>query len=178
MLYWDLVDAYVRDYPTLFYGDPADARTDRRVAADDEERALLWKGRKTAFGAIAQLAPDYYLHDTVVQDALRVQTMTSVVDALLGYSGLAMLVEEMELKSADGIGTLALRIEDGGVTETAAKTLPIVLRRVDLALDRIESGVFGVCVECGKKVQLGRLDAVPWARHCIDCQELQDQGEL
>jgi glycolate oxidase len=37
-----------------------------RVAADDTERALLWKGRKTAFGAIAQIAPDYYLHDTVV----------------------------------------------------------------------------------------------------------------
>ena len=27
---------------------------------------MLWKGRKTAFGAIAQIAPDYYLHDTVV----------------------------------------------------------------------------------------------------------------
>ncbi len=40
--------------------------TDVRLAADDSERALLWKGRKTAFGAIAQIAPDYYLHDTVV----------------------------------------------------------------------------------------------------------------
>lgn len=40
--------------------------TSVRVAADDEERALLWKGRKTAFGAVAQLAPSYYLHDTVV----------------------------------------------------------------------------------------------------------------
>jgi len=37
-----------------------------RVAADDTERAALWKGRKTAFGAVAQIAPDYYLHDTVV----------------------------------------------------------------------------------------------------------------
>lgn len=37
-----------------------------RVAADDAERAALWKGRKTAFGAVAQIAPDYYLHDTVV----------------------------------------------------------------------------------------------------------------
>ena len=37
-----------------------------RLAADEQERALLWKGRKTAFGAIAQIAPDYYLHDTVV----------------------------------------------------------------------------------------------------------------
>jgi len=40
--------------------------TNVRLAADDTERALLWKGRKTAFGAIAQIAPDYYLHDTVV----------------------------------------------------------------------------------------------------------------
>ncbi len=39
---------------------------DVRVAADDAERALLWKGRKSAFGAIARVAPDYYLHDAVV----------------------------------------------------------------------------------------------------------------
>jgi glycolate oxidase len=37
-----------------------------RVAADEEERALLWKGRKSAFGAIARIKPNYYLHDTVV----------------------------------------------------------------------------------------------------------------
>jgi glycolate oxidase len=37
-----------------------------RVAADEAERALLWKGRKSAFGAIANIAPNYYLHDTVV----------------------------------------------------------------------------------------------------------------
>lgn len=37
-----------------------------RVASNDEERARLWKGRKTAFGAVAQIAPAYYLHDTVV----------------------------------------------------------------------------------------------------------------
>jgi glycolate oxidase len=37
-----------------------------RVAADETERALLWKGRKSAFGAIAQIAPHYHLHDCVV----------------------------------------------------------------------------------------------------------------
>ena len=37
-----------------------------RVAQDEAERALLWKGRKSAFGAIAHIKPDYYLHDTVV----------------------------------------------------------------------------------------------------------------
>jgi glycolate oxidase len=37
-----------------------------RVNADAEERALWWKGRKSAFGAVARIAPNYYLHDTVV----------------------------------------------------------------------------------------------------------------
>jgi DnaK suppressor protein len=53
-----------------------------------------------------------------------------------------------------------------------------LVRRVDEALDRMETGEYGVCVACGKKVQIGRLDAVPWARHCIECQELQDRGEI
>ena len=53
-----------------------------------------------------------------------------------------------------------------------------ILRRIDDALDRIEAESYGECLNCSKKVQKGRLDAVPWARHCIDCQELQDLGQL
>jgi len=37
-----------------------------RIAQDENERMLLWKGRKSAFGAIARIKPNYYLHDTVV----------------------------------------------------------------------------------------------------------------
>jgi glycolate oxidase len=40
--------------------------TSSRRAGSDAERALIWKGRKTAFGAIARIQPNYYLHDTVV----------------------------------------------------------------------------------------------------------------
>jgi DnaK suppressor protein len=53
-----------------------------------------------------------------------------------------------------------------------------VVRRIDAALHRIDDGSYGSCLHCGKKVQLARLEAVPWARHCIDCQELQDRGEI
>jgi len=53
-----------------------------------------------------------------------------------------------------------------------------ILKRIDDALDRIEAETYGECLNCGKKVQLGRLNAVPWARHCINCQELQDLGKL
>jgi glycolate oxidase len=51
-----------------------------RVAADDAERALLWKGRKSAFGAIARIAPDYYLHDAVVPRTRLVDVLRQVYD--------------------------------------------------------------------------------------------------
>jgi len=52
-----------------------------------------------------------------------------------------------------------------------------IVRRIDAALDRIEAATYGTCLNCEKKVQIGRLEAVPWARHCIECQELLDRGE-
>ncbi len=49
-----------------------------RVATHPTERALLWKGRKSAFGAVAQKAPDYYLHDTVVPRTKLVEVLTQI----------------------------------------------------------------------------------------------------
>ncbi|CAN5782094.1 FAD-linked oxidase C-terminal domain-containing protein [soil metagenome] len=49
-----------------------------RVAADEAERALLWKGRKSAFGAVARVAPNYYLHDTVVPRTRLVEVLREV----------------------------------------------------------------------------------------------------
>jgi len=53
-----------------------------------------------------------------------------------------------------------------------------LLTLVTEALDRTKNGSYGVCVECGEEVQSKRLEAVPWARHCIECQEKQDKGLL
>jgi glycolate oxidase len=49
-----------------------------RIAADEAERALLWKGRKSAFGAVARIAPNYYLHDTVVPRGRLVEVLEKV----------------------------------------------------------------------------------------------------
>lgn len=53
-----------------------------------------------------------------------------------------------------------------------------LLQMIEEALARIEAGRFGQCQHCGGPMLAKRLDAVPWARHCIPCQELQDQGLL
>jgi DnaK suppressor protein len=53
-----------------------------------------------------------------------------------------------------------------------------VLQMVNEALERLKNGTYGLCVSCQREVQVKRLEAVPWARHCIECQEKQDQGLL
>ena len=63
-----------------------------RAAASDEERELLWKGRKGAFGAIANIAPDYYLHDTVVPRAVLADVIASVNEIAARYDVLVMNV--------------------------------------------------------------------------------------
>jgi DnaK suppressor protein len=49
---------------------------------------------------------------------------------------------------------------------------------IDQALTRIEEGAFGLCQNCGAPMSEKRLDAVPWAPHCIPCQELAEKGLL
>lgn len=39
------------------------------------------------------------------------------------------------------------------------------------ALERIRKGHFGECVNCGSEIETNRLEAIPWARYCIRCQE-------
>ena len=53
-----------------------------------------------------------------------------------------------------------------------------ILQLVQEALKRFADGTYGTCVACGGEMQQKRLDAVPWARHCIGCQEKQEKGLL
>jgi DnaK suppressor protein len=46
-----------------------------------------------------------------------------------------------------------------------------LLREVQGALRRLDQGDYGVCHECGEAISVKRLDAVPWAKYCVSCQE-------
>jgi DnaK suppressor protein len=52
------------------------------------------------------------------------------------------------------------------------------LQMVEHALSNIAEGIYGECEQCGNEIGERRLEAVPWARHCIGCQEKQERGEL
>jgi DnaK suppressor protein len=53
-----------------------------------------------------------------------------------------------------------------------------MLQQVDEALARIETRHFGVCAACEDDMNSKRLEAVPWARLCLACQEKQESGQL
>jgi DnaK suppressor protein len=48
---------------------------------------------------------------------------------------------------------------------------------VDAALVRLDAGTFGTCTRCGKAIAPARLEALPWAEHCIECARLIAQGK-
>lgn len=53
-----------------------------------------------------------------------------------------------------------------------------LLQLVDDALERIADSSFGECISCHQELQQKRLEAVPWTRYCISCQEKMEQGLL
>ena len=60
------------------------------------------------------------------------------------------------------------------VSENESRQLTLI----DEALMRIEDKEYGECQNCEKDIRAKRLQAIPWARYCIDCQELVERGEL
>lgn len=50
------------------------------------------------------------------------------------------------------------------------------LGEVRAAIDRLDDGTFGKCIECGKEIPAGRLEAIPWTQYCRDDQEKHERG--
>lgn len=74
--------------------------------------------------------------------------------------------------------------DDGTDTMEQEKALLLLgrdgeaLARIDEALRRLykEPERFGGCENCGKEIELERLDVVPWAQLCAECQRLAESG--
>ena len=103
-----------------------------RVAADEAERALIWKGRKNAFGAVATIAPHYHLHDCVVP-------RTKLVEVLIGVYEIAARHEL--------IVTNVFHAGDGNLHPLLSfdRSVPGTLERVLRASEEIVR----LCVEAG-----------------------------
>lgn len=67
--------------------------------------------------------------------------------------------------SAEG-GSLAFELEKELSVERNTES---ILSQVEEALERIESGDYGVCVTCGTGIPVARLDALPYTKQCVEC---------
>ena len=50
----------------------------------------------------------------------------------------------------------------------------LMLKEVRAALQRVEQGDYGICVDCDEDIPEKRLGVVPWASRCMPCQEMKD----
>src|SRR6201993_1468693 len=80
-------------------------------------------------------------------------------------------------KTADALDEVQL----AGERELAIRNLDResnMLRNVRGALARIADGSYGICMHCEEDIKPKRLDAVPWTKYCIKCQEAADRHEF
>jgi len=59
--------------------------------------------------------------------------------------------------------------------DMVAAALEQQVMRLQEAVDRFDAGRYGLCVDCGKKIPKARLEFLPWATHCVPCQERKDR---
>ena len=72
----------------------------------------------------------------------------------------------------------AKELEDSEVVDALGNEARAEINKISAALQRMDAGEFGICVECGADIDLGRIDAHPYARHCIDCARLEEERRL
>jgi len=87
------------------------------------------------------------------------------------------LLEEFRSKPSGDEVDMAFRPVQDEIASQLAETESRELRNISSALERMKEGKYGICEECGDRIPLVRLNALPWATHCIECQRELERRE-
>ena len=68
----------------------------------------------------------------------------------------------------------AKQMEDNEVVDALGNEARDELAKVSAALQRMDAGDYGNCIECGQRIDAGRLEAYPSAQECIDCARFDE----
>ena len=68
----------------------------------------------------------------------------------------------------------AKQFEDNEVVDALGNEARAELKKISSALQRLEAGDYGICVECGLPINSGRLEVYPYANECIECAEFDE----
>jgi DnaK suppressor protein len=69
----------------------------------------------------------------------------------------------------------AKELEDSEVVDALGNEARTEIRKISAALQRMEAGEYGSCVECGTDIDHARINAHPYAKKCIDCARLEEE---
>jgi len=75
------------------------------------------------------------------------------------------------VQSPDAV-EFAVRTLEQDVTVVTANMRSRTLKEIERALARCAGGTYGVCEACEEEISPARLKAIPWARYCVNCQEM------
>ena len=84
---------------------------------------------------------------------------------------------DADLESAQDIGDRAANSYNKEFLFHQSNNERQLLQMVECSLDSIREGIFGQCTSCGNEINPKRLEAVPWTRQCIACQEKLEKGQ-
>ena len=88
-----------------------------------------------------------------------------------------LAAETIKLENTEDEGDLATISHDRDLLYNIHEGGFARLRCIQAAIKAIDRGQYGECTHCGKDINEKRLNAVPWARMCIQCQEEKEEME-
>jgi len=105
------------------------------------------------------------------------ERLTSTLDHLHEANS-GSLEEETEEETYDNnhLADSATATLEREIDYTLEENAENLVRAIDQALERIENGTYGKCERCGQQIAEERLEAIPHATRCIDCQRLAERG--
>jgi len=87
------------------------------------------------------------------------------------------LLKELRQQSVGDVVDAALDSAQDEISSQLAEVESRELASIEKALERMREGAFGQCAECEKAIPMARLNALPYATLCIECQRLAESGE-
>ena len=104
------------------------------------------------------------------------ERLTSTIEHLHEANSTSFEEETEEETFDNHLADSATATLDREIDYTLEENAENLLRAIDQALERIEKEIYGKCERCGRQIAEERLEAIPHATRCIDCQRLAERG--
>jgi RNA polymerase-binding protein DksA len=142
---------------------PVGQRVDKK-----EERPLALRKKGLSPAQVKQL------RKRLEEERKRLETSLEDIEARTSKRDLLdAMVEEQDFDDAPS--DAAMDTLDRGTEMALEDNIRVLLEEVAAAVAKIDRGTYGVCDNCGQPIKMARLERIPWATMCVECQERMER---